>query len=151
MGNNRTIHSKGRRQGVGNKDITQATPSYQLCHIVEQGDQVNDGAGRERNGQDLLSSGPSSLPRSGDKARQTVTSEKREAGWNRDIQEQAKARAPWVKLGTCCFLAQALGRFCKWLQCQGGNSDLTHETAAHGTAAHGQGRLTVCSSSRRAS
>lgn len=58
------MHSKGRRQGVGNKDITQATHSYQLCHIVEQGDQVNDGAGRERTGQDLLCSGSSSLPRS---------------------------------------------------------------------------------------
>lgn len=33
---------------MGNKDITQATPRYQLCHIVEQGDhQVYDGAGRE--------------------------------------------------------------------------------------------------------
>lgn len=31
---------------MGNKDITQATPSYQLCHIVEQGDQVVQ-AGRE--------------------------------------------------------------------------------------------------------
>lgn len=49
---------------MGNKDITQAIPSYQLCHIVEQGDQVNDGAGRERNAQHLLCSGPSSLPRS---------------------------------------------------------------------------------------
>lgn len=55
---------------MGNKDITQATPSYQLCHIVEQGDQVNGGAGRERTGQDLLCSGPSSPTRSGDKARQ---------------------------------------------------------------------------------
>lgn len=42
---------------------------------------------------------------------QTVTSEKGEAGCNRDIQEQAQARTPWVKLGTCCSLAQALGRF----------------------------------------
>ena len=82
---------------------------------------------------------------------QTVTSEKGEVGYNRDIQEQAQARTPWVKLGTCCSLAQALGCFYKWLQCQGGNSNLTPETAGHGTVADGKGRLTVCFSSRRVS
>lgn len=68
-----------------------------------------------------------------------MPSERGEVGWDTDIQEQAKARNPWVKLGICCSLAQALGRLDKWLGCQGGNSDLKHESVPwHGCRWTGQ-------------